>query len=290
MSATRAGCLYVVATPIGNLADITLRALETLKQVDLVACEDTRHTRKLLTHFDIKKPLTAVHAHSTPKEIEYVVATLLEGKSVALVTDAGTPAVSDPGGTLVAAAVDAGVRVVPIPGASAVLSALVASGLSTDAGFRFFGFVSREGASRAEVLGRIAATPEPCVLYDAGNRVQDTLNELARAQPDRACAVARELTKLHEEIVRGTLAEVALARDTDGAPREWIGEVAIVLGAAEKQAEIAIDDDALAARIDDELRTGAHAKTAAERIAAWSGLPKREVYEKVVRRKQERSK
>jgi 16S rRNA (cytidine1402-2'-O)-methyltransferase len=281
----KAGTLFVVATPIGNLGDITLRAIETLKEVDLVACEDTRRTRGLLTHFGITKPLTAVHAHSTPKEIEYVVTTLLEGKSVALVTDAGTPAVSDPGGALVGAALDGGVRVVPIPGASAVLSALVASGLSTDAGFRFFGFVSRDGVSRAEVLGRVAATEEPCVLYEAGNRVQDTLNDLARAQPDRRCAIARELTKLHEEFVRGTLAELAAPAD-GGATREWIGEVVIVLGAGAKRDDVAIDDDALAARIDEELRAGTHAKAAAERIAAWSGLPKREVYEKVVRRKQ----
>jgi 16S rRNA (cytidine1402-2'-O)-methyltransferase len=276
------GTLFVVATPIGNLSDITLRAIETLRAVDLVVAEDTRRTRGLLSHLAIAKPLSAIHAHSPKKDIDHVVHALTEGKDVALVTDAGTPAVSDPGGILVRAALDAGANVIPIPGASAVLAALVASGLSTDAGFRFFGFISRDGVSRAQVLGLVASTPEPCVLYEAPNRVHSTLIELARAQPDRPCAIARELTKMHEEFVRGTLD--ALARD----PREWIGEVVIVLGEAAKQAETAIDDATLTARIDEELDLGTHAKAAAERIAAWSGLPKREVYEKIIRRKQAR--
>ena len=274
------GTLFVVATPIGNLGDITLRAIETLRAVDLVVAEDTRHSRGLLSHLGISKPLAAVHAHSTEKEIAFVVSTLTDGKDVAMVTDAGTPAVSDPGGALVRKAIDAGARVVPIPGASAVLSALVASGLSTDAGFRFFGFMPRDGLARAEVLGRVAGTLEPCVVYEAPNRVQDTLIDLARAQPERACAVARELTKVHEELVRGSLSALASAE------REWIGEAVIVLGHTEKQADLAVDGAALDARIDEELRAGTHAKSAAERIAAWSGMPKRDIYERIIRRKQ----
>ncbi len=275
------GTLYVVATPIGNLGDITLRAIETLRAVDLVAAEDTRRTRGLLTHLEISKPLVPAHAHSSERELCVVTEALEEGKAVALVTDAGTPAVSDPGGVLVARAIAMGAVVIPIPGASAVLSALVGSGLCTDAGFRFFGFISRDGLSRAEVLGHIAATREPCVLYESPNRVQSTLTELARAQPARQVAVARELTKIHEEFVRGTLSEIA-AED-----REWKGEVVLVLGEMEAAAESVVDEGLLNARIDAELAQGTHAKSAAERIAAWSGLPKRAIYERIIRRKQE---
>jgi 16S rRNA (cytidine1402-2'-O)-methyltransferase len=219
--------------------------------------------------------------HSTERELSEITAALEEGKDVALVTDAGTPAVSDPGGVLVARAIAMGATVIPIPGASALLSALVGSGLSTDAGFRFFGFISRDGLARAEVLGLVAATREPCVLYEAPNRVQSTLGELARAQPQRHVAVARELTKIHEEFVRGTLAELAADE------REWKGEVVLVLGEMEAAAESVVDEHMLTARIDAELAQGTHAKSAAERIAAWSGLPKRAIYERIIRRKQE---
>lgn len=276
------GTLYVVATPIGNLGDITLRAIETLRAVDIVAAEDTRRTRGLLTHLSISKPLVPAHSHSGDRELTAIIEAIEGGRTVALVTDAGTPAVSDPGGALVARAIAVGIPVIPIPGASAVLCALVASGLCTDAGFRFFGFISRDGVSRAEVLGHIAATCEPCVLYEAPNRVQSTLVELARAQPARQVAVARELTKVHEEFVRGTLSEVA-AED-----REWKGEVVLVLGETEANAESVVDEHMLNARIDAELAQGTHAKSAAERIAAWSGLPKRSIYERIIRRKQER--
>lgn len=275
--------LYVVATPIGNLGDVTLRAVEVLGRVDRIAAEDTRRTRQLLNHLGILgKPVDALHAHSSERDVERLVEKLRSGESIAVVTDAGTPAVSDPGDALVKAAIGAGIRVVPLPGPSAVLAALVASGLGTGSGFRFIGFLPREGTARREAIATVCATPEPVVLFESPERTAATLRDLADAMPERSAAVARELTKLHEEVLRGTLSELAKTQ-------EFRGEIAIVLGAFEIAAHAeAIDDDAIDARIDDELAKGTHAKAAAERIAAWSGRPKRLVYERVVRRKSER--
>ena len=273
------GVLYVVATPIGNLGDLTLRAIETLKTASRIAAEDTRQTKKLLSHLGIGgKPVDALHAHSTDRDVARAVDAMLAGDSIALVTDAGTPIVSDPGDVLVQRAIAAGLRVVPIPGASAVLAALVASGLG-GAGFRFLGFLPREGTARRVAIGTACATPETVVLFESPERTKATLEELAEATPDRPACVARELTKLHEEVARGTVASLA-ERES------WRGEVVIVLGAWEPASrEATIDDAAIDARIDRELADGLHAKTIAERIAAWSGRPKREIYERVVSRK-----
>lgn len=276
------GTLYVVATPIGNLGDVTFRAIEVLKACDVIAAEDTRQSRKLLNHFGIGgKPVEPLHAHSSERDVARVVETLKSGKSVAVVTDAGTPSVSDPGDALVKAAIAQSIRVVPIPGPSAALAALVASGLAGGGGFRFVGFLPREGTGRHEAIGKVCATPEPVILFESPERTNDTLRELADATPERTACVARELTKLHEELVRGTLVTLASSRDS------WRGEVAIVLGPwSPESREAAIGDDAIDERIDRELAAGAHAKTIAERIAAWSGRPKREVYERVIVRKQ----
>jgi 16S rRNA (cytidine1402-2'-O)-methyltransferase len=204
----------------------------------------------------------------------------VEGERAALVTDAGTPVVSDPGGRVVEAAIAAGVRVVPLPGASAVLAALVASGLAGEGQFRFLGFLPREGSARREVLAEVCATPEAVILFEAPARTHATLKELADATPHRPACVARELTKMHEELVRGPLADLA-ADD-----REWLGEIAIVLGPhLPQEREEQVDDAALDARIDEALARGEHARSAAERLAAWSGRPKRVVYERVVQRK-----
>jgi 16S rRNA (cytidine1402-2'-O)-methyltransferase len=276
-----AGTLFVVATPIGNLGDMTARAIETLRSCDRVVAEDTRRTRQLLSHFGIAgKPVDRLDAHSGPHDIARVVARLGGGERVALVTDAGTPGVSDPGEALVEAAIAEGITVVPIPGASAVLAAIVASGLAGDGRFRFMGFLPREGPARREAIARVCETPEPVVLFEAANRVRATLGELADATPARGACVARELTKMHEELVRSSCA--ALAADE----REWLGEIVVVLGAhAPEEREAHIDDAALDARIDEALARGDHARTAAERLAAWSGRPRREVYERVVERK-----
>lgn len=273
-----------MATPIGNLGDLTPRALETLRSCDRIVAEDTRHTRALLTHFGIsRKALDAFHAHSGSGDVARLVAKLESGERIALVTDAGTPAVSDPGTALVRAAIAAGVRVVPIPGASAVLAALVASGLAGDSGFRFLGFLPRDGKARREAIERAASTAEPVVLFESPNRVAATLTDLADAMPNRSACVARELTKMHEEFIRGELHELA------GGSQAWIGEVVVVLGAylADIRGD-AISDAMIDARIDAELAEGTHAKAIAERLAAWSGQPKRTLYERVVVRKQQR--
>jgi 16S rRNA (cytidine1402-2'-O)-methyltransferase len=271
------GILYVVATPIGNLGDFTLRAIETLKSVDRILAEDTRQTLKLLNHFGVvAKKLDRLDANAADRDIARAVEALEKGESIALVTDAGTPSVSDPGDALVKKAIACNVRVVPIPGASAALAALVASGLAGGSGFRLFGFLPR--SHRAPIIATIAGTPEPAILFESPERTADTLTELAAAMPGRAVAVARELTKLHEEIVRGTLATLE--------PREWRGEIAIVLGAWEPDARgDEISDVAIDERIDKELASGLHSKTIAERLAAWSGRPKREIYERIIARK-----
>jgi 16S rRNA (cytidine1402-2'-O)-methyltransferase len=271
--------LFVVATPIGNLKDITLRALETLREVDAIAAEDTRHTKKLLSAHGVEgKPLLSLHAHSTERDVARVVDRLVAGEHVALVTDAGTPGVSDPGDALVRAAIAARVRVVPIPGPSAALAALSASGLGGGGAFRFFGFLPRDGTARARAIAAIVNTPEPVIIFESPERTQRTLIDLCEVMHTRGACVARELTKVHEEILRGTLADLAYERDT------WRGEIVIVLGAQDIP-EAAVDDAAIDTRIDAELARGTGAKQTSEIIAAWSGRPKREIYERVVRRK-----
>jgi 16S rRNA (cytidine1402-2'-O)-methyltransferase len=203
------GTLYLVSTPIGNLGDMTYRAVEVLSSTALVIAEDTRHSRRLLDHYRIATPLRSYHEHNEAKETPRLVARLLAGDSIALISDAGTPLISDPGSRLVGAAVDAGVRVVPVPGASAVMAALVASGLALER-FTFFGFLPRKGKERAEALAQIAASRVTVVLYEAPNRVGDTLRELAESGAgDRTAVVAREITKQFEEFRRGSIAELA---------------------------------------------------------------------------------
>ena len=245
-----------------------------------MAAEDTRRTRGLLTHLEITgKQLDRLDAHSAAGDIARLVERMKNGETVALVTDAGTPSVSDPGEALTRACIVAGVRVVPIPGASAVLTALVGSGLAADA-FRFVGFLPRQGPERRDAITRISDARETVIVFEAPNRTQQTLGELADATPGRNACVARELTKVHEEFARGTLEELATRE-------EWIGEVVIVLGPHDPGArETSVDDGALDARIDAELLTGGHAKAIAERLAAWSGRPRRAVYERLLARKQ----
>lgn len=275
-----AGTLYVVATPIGNLGDITLRAIETLRAVDRVLAEDTRRTRGLLSHFGIAgKPVDRLDANAEAHDVARALTHLEAGESIALCTDAGTPIVSDPGTALVRAAIAAGARVVPIPGASAVLAAIALSGLVTG-GFRFVGFLARSGPERRADLTRLVETDESVVLFESPQRTEGTLAELAQAMPDRDAVVARELTKLHEETVRGTLAELAALE-----PREWMGEVTIVLGPAKARSGPGMSDEAVDARIDQELALGRRAKDVAEAIAIESGRPKREIYARVVARR-----
>ena len=236
--------LYVVSTPIGNLGDVTRRAADVLRAADVVLAEDTRRTSILLRHLDIHARLLSAHEHNEAARAGSVVAMLREGKRVALVSDAGTPLLSDPGARIVREVVDAGFPVVPIPGASALLAALVASGIEADT-FTFLGFPPRKGPERAEVMEEVAASPRAVVLYESPNRVAKLLEELAAAcGGSRRVAVARELTKLHEEIFRGTLADAA-ARFAAG---EVLGEIAVVVAGRPRDEEAEGEVDALAAR------------------------------------------
>ena len=235
------GRLFVVSTPIGNMADFSFRAVETLRAVSAVLAEDTRHTRQLVDHYGIATPLAAYHEHNEAKMTPRVVARLRAGEDVALVSDAGTPLISDPGARLVRAAIEAGITVVPVPGASALLAALVASGIDAEP-FTFFGFMPRGGSGRAEVLVAVAQSPWTGILYEAPGRVVDTLTAVAeRAGPHRKAVVARELTKRFEELRRGTLAELA-AYYSETPPR---GEVVIVVTGAPERT---VDEKQLRAR------------------------------------------
>jgi 16S rRNA (cytidine1402-2'-O)-methyltransferase len=272
--------LYVVGTPIGHLADITLRAVETLRTAARIIAEDTRRTRTLLTHLGIEgKPLTSLDAHASDRELERAVTWLTSGESIALVTDAGMPAVSDPGAALVRAAIDAGASVVPIPGASAVTAAVAASGLVTG-GFRFLGFLPRGGTARADALTMLLATPEAVVFFESPQRLAATLTELAALCPTREAVIAREISKMHEEFIRGTVAHLAEPE------REWLGEITLVLGPDSGAASgIQIADSDIDARVAEELARGDGAKAVAQRVAAWSGRSRREIYERVLRAK-----
>ena len=218
------GTLYIVATPIGNLEDMTFRAVRVLKEVDLIAAEDTRHSRKLLTHFGIAKPLTSYFDHNKTLKGEYLLDRLREGAAVALISDAGTPCISDPGYQLVRDAVAAGIPVVPIPGVSATVTALSASGLPTDA-FTFAGFLPNRQGKRRERLADYRDEGRVVVFYEAPHRLLAALADLREVCGDRQVVVARELTKIYEEFVRGSVTEV-MARFAD---REVKGEVVLLV-------------------------------------------------------------
>lgn len=199
--------LYIVATPIGNLQDITLRALETLKQVDLIACEDTRQTKKILTRYHFSKPLVSYHQHSRLTKLNYLIDKLKSGQTVALVSDAGTPGISDPGYVLIAEAIKNKIKVVPIPGPSALITALSASGLPTH-NFIFLGFIPHK-KGRSSLLSSLASEKRTAIFYESPHRIQKTLSQLKEIlDKDRKIALARELTKIYEEFLRGTVDEV----------------------------------------------------------------------------------
>jgi len=273
------GTLYVVATPIGNLGDLSARAAEVLRTVDVVVAEDTRRTRTLLAHVGAHPgDLLSLPAFDEAGRLARVVDRLSAGSAVALVTDAGTPGVSDPGTRLVDAAWQAGAKVVPVPGPSAALTALSASGLPADR-FLFAGFLPRKGGARAEALAWLRRVPATIVLFEAGNRAAATLEDLQESFGDRPAALARELTKLHEEIARGSLS--ALRRRFPGDLR---GEVTLVVGGAgeaEEEAPAETVDDEIARR----LAAGEPPTAVARAIAQGRGIPRGEAYELVERRR-----
>lgn len=272
-----AGTLYLVSTPIGNLEDITLRAVRTLKEVDCIACEDTRQTRKLLEHFGVKKTLVSYHEHNERSKTPEILKRLSDGADVALVSDAGTPLVSDPGYPLVHEATEKGIRVVPIPGASAVLAALSASGLPSDS-FLFIGFLPAKGARRQELIRKICASEATTILYEAPHRVLHTLDELREVLGDRAIVAARELTKIHEEFLRGTAGDVLKLLSERPSIK---GEFTIVIGKPAASDSVEPDAAQLRSAVEEQVRRGSPKMEAIKSVAKKLELPKRTVYRAV---------
>jgi 16S rRNA (cytidine1402-2'-O)-methyltransferase len=266
-----AGTLYLVATPIGNLEDITLRALRVLREVDLIACEDTRQTRKLLEHYGIHKPTLSYHEHNEAQRSGELLDKLRQGVSVALVSDAGTPLVSDPGYRLVAKAVEGGIPIEPLPGASAILAALTASGLPTDA-FRFGGFLPARAGPRRKALARLKDEPATLVFYEAPHRILEALEDIAAVLGARPVVLAREMTKLHQEFLRGTAASL---RETLGRRPPLKGEITLLVGWA---AAPPSDATPLGEAVEAAQRTGLGRMEAVKAVARQRGLSKREVY------------
>jgi 16S rRNA (cytidine1402-2'-O)-methyltransferase len=263
--------LYVVSTPIGNLGDITLRALEVLRAVDAVLAEDTRHTRVLFEHHGITTPLVALHEHNEARTIPRVLERLKSGQSMALVSDAGTPLISDPGERLVRAVWEAGFRVVPIPGASALLAALAAAGLPVER-FTFLGFLPRGGRDRAQRLRELSEAPYTSVLYEAPSRLAATLRDLDAAPlGDREVVVARELTKRFEEFRRGTASELA-AYYAASPPR---GEVVVVV---QGRTEVTMDEATLEERAAELLSSGLPPREVASALVRDHGAPRNLAY------------
>jgi len=266
-----AGLLYVVATPIGNLEDITLRALRVLKEVDVIAAEDTRHTQKLLAHYNIRTPLVSYHEHNEKSRARELVNELKSGKTIALVTDAGMPAISDPGYRLIVEAIAAGIRIVPIPGASALSTALAASGLPTDR-FVFEGFLSAKQKERRSRLQELSGEARTLVFYEAPHRLLESLGDMRDLLGDREIVIARELTKLHEEFLRGPVSG-AIEKFSATEAR---GEITLLVRGAREST--AISAERLKAEIGQLKAQGLRVKEIAEMLGEKYAVAKRDVY------------
>lgn len=274
-----AGTLYIVSTPIGNLEDITQRALRIMREVDLIACEDTRHTRKLLNHFGIETKTISYHEHNERERAEYLCELLEAGKDIALVSDAGTPLISDPGFRIANLAIEKRARVVPIPGATAFIAAVSASGLASDQIF-FGGFLPARANSRRVKLEELRANPATLVFYEAPHRIAATLRDAVEILGNREAALARELTKLHEEFIRGRLSDLSKRFADRTAAR---GEMVLVIDGARpdydgEQELHESDAGKLAQRIREFESEGIDAKTALKKAARELGLKRDEAY------------
>lgn len=276
---SRTGTLYIVATPIGNLEDMTFRAVRTLQDVGLIACEDTRRTRKLLTAYGIRNTLTSLHTYNEERKADFVMERLHEGIDVAYVTDAGTPGISDPGYALLSRAIGGAVRVVPVPGVSAAITALSISGLPTD-GFVFLGFPPSRALPRKRLFASVAEETRTLVLYESPRRLPAAIRDMAETWGNRRCVLARELTKVFEEIIRGTLHEVIdtlAAREVRG---EW---TVIVEGCRETREVAATPDDLLRARCAALRAKGKLSRRdMIDRLTSETGLPRKVIYRKVL--------
>jgi len=277
------GSLFLVATPIGNLNDITYRAVETLKNSDLIACEDTRHSLKLLNHFDIQKPLTSYFEHNRKEKGEYIISLIKEGKNVSLVTDAGTPAISDPGEDLVKLCIEEGIKVVPVPGAVALVNALIISGQNTGR-FCFEGFLSVNKKSRMDHLNSLIDEKRTMIFYEAPHKLKKTLDDMAEVFGNRSISIVREITKVHEECFFTTL-NSAIEFYKDNIPK---GEyVLVVAGKSDEEAEIENAEKyasmSVKEHVDMLIENGTDKKQAIKDVAALRGIPKRDVYNEYVR-------
>jgi 16S rRNA (cytidine1402-2'-O)-methyltransferase len=283
VSRSEAGCLYLVATPIGNLEDISLRALRVLREADLIACEDTRQTQKLLAHYDIHKRLESYHEHNEMTRAPELIIEMEQGAQIALVSDAGTPAISDPGHRLITLCLRHGIRVVPIPGPSALIAALVASGLLTEE-FTFVGFLPARAGERRKALRALQSEPRTLVFYEAPHRLLDSLEDALEILGNRQAVIAREVTKVYEEFLRGRLEEL-LPELRRKPPR---GEITILLGKDDGQARNATAAEAasaepLAHRVEEIMRERSVDRKAALKLAARErGLTRREAYKQML--------
>jgi 16S rRNA (cytidine1402-2'-O)-methyltransferase len=268
------GTLFVVATPLGNLDDMTFRAVKCLKEVTLIACEDTRRTAKLLNHLGIKKPLISCFEHNELARIDELLERVKGGEDVALVSDAGTPTISDPGFALVRAAHERGIRVSPVPGPAALIAALSASGLPTDE-FLFAGFLPRTSSARRARLEALKLQPATLIFYESPHRVVDSLNDMIAVLGDRDAFLAREVTKLHEEMTSVSLSALVTML---GARSEVLGEIVLVVRGAPPDAQKSGSMTEALARFDAEVQMGATARQAAKEAARATGLAARDVY------------
>ncbi len=266
------GTLYLVATPIGNLEDLSPRAVRILRESALIAAEDTRQTQKLLNHFDIHTRITSYFEHNKLSKLDFILETLNQG-DVALVSDAGTPAINDPGYELVKAALQAGRVISPVPGPSAPVTALVASGLPTDS-FLYLGYLPRKSSERQEFLAQNASVRHTLVFLETPHRLLDSLDDLFAILGDRPMAACRELTKLHEQFVRGTISQVK-AHFTEQEPR---GEFVLVVGGFSMPASLKWSEEKLLAAIQSSINSGKKAKETAVELAGISGWGKKEIY------------
>jgi 16S rRNA (cytidine1402-2'-O)-methyltransferase len=274
-----AGTLYLVSTPIGNLEDITHRAVRLLSEVDVIACEDTRHTRKLLNHYGINTKTVSYHEHNERERAAELLKLMESGADVAIVTDAGTPGISDPGFRLTRLAVDNGVRVVPVPGASAVITALVASGIPTDE-FFFGGFLPARSGARRTRLKELGTVPATLVFYEAPHRIAGTLKDAYEVLGERQAVVARELTKVHEEIVRGRLSELAARFNSESAR----GEIVLLIDRTEIKTEVTDNPSSvnIASLVESLESAGLDHRAALKKAARELGLSRAEAYRRLV--------
>lgn len=281
------GTLYLCATPIGNLDDITVRCLNTLRECDMIACEDTRHSLKLLNHFDIHKPLTSYYEHNKKEKGEYIISELKSGKNVALVTDAGTPAISDPGEDLVRMCIEEGIRVVPVPGAVALINALIISGQNTTR-FAFEGFLSVNKKNRFEHLEAVADDTRTLIFYEAPHKLTRTLADMKKYFGNRRVSIVRELTKIHEECVYTTFDEAIEYYKTNNPKGEY---VLIIEGVSieEKEAEAQREFENLTVteHVNMLISGGMDKKEAIKKAAQERGISKREVYNEFVKEETE---